>query len=235
VPSTGQDEALASADYDNDGAPDIFSACGGFLTACANALWRNDGLDEDGRLVHTDVTDEAGMGGTAVASFGASWADHDNDGWLDLYMSTRWTADPCACEAAQPPTYPGSNLLCRNLGDGTFEEVGEQAGVANEADCHQAAWHDYDEDGDQDLGLVEAGLSDLQALVTTLQDGLSTLESEVAALSSVDLMDLLATVTDHEGRIAAIETAPYATEAWVAAQGYAARSTLSALSARCRR
>ena len=51
----------------------------------------------------------------------------------------------------------------------------------------------------------------------------------MAALSSVDLAGLLASVTDHGSRIEAIESAPYASEAWVASQGFAAGSDLDAL------
>jgi hypothetical protein len=82
---------------------------------------------------------------------------------------------------------------------------------------------------DQDLGLVETDLVTLLDLVVALQNGLALLEAEVAALSSVDLAGLLASVTDHGSRIEAIESAPYASEAWVASQGFAAGSDLDAL------
>ena len=151
LPTTGGDEAVSTADYDNDGDPDLFVACGGFLRPCVDGLWRNDGPDADGDPVFTDVTQAAGMADVEVASFGGAWADYDNDGWLDLYVATKWTSDVCACMPAEPPTYPGANLLYRNRGDGTFEEVGVAAGVGNESDSHQAAWLDFDNDGDQDL------------------------------------------------------------------------------------
>ena len=71
-----------------------------------------------------------------VMTGGAAVADFDNDGWTDLYVTR----------------YRDSDLLFRNLGDGTFEEVSQEAGIDGViAPSNGAAWGDIDNDGDPDL------------------------------------------------------------------------------------
>jgi len=123
---------LVQTDYNNDGRLDLFISRGAwFLLAMPQTLLRNDG---DGRF--SDVTKEAGL--TAVVNSTSSrWADYDNDGWLDVFL---------VCER------PG-NRLYHNRGDGTFEEVTNKAGVAQNgiAFCKGADWIDYDNDDYPDL------------------------------------------------------------------------------------
>jgi len=66
---------VKAADYDDDGAPDLYLTANG-----PNALLRNDGSG-----VFTDVTDAVGIGGSAMST-SAAWADFDRDGDLDLYV-----------------------------------------------------------------------------------------------------------------------------------------------------
>lgn len=73
---------------------------------------------------------------------GAAAADYDNDGWVDLIV-TRLDA---------------TDILYRNLGDGTFVDVSSQAGLSKSMNTNGATWGDIDNDGDQDL------------YVTTIQD-----------------------------------------------------------------
>ena len=126
-------------DYDNNGFLDIYVARGGWKQPMRPSLLRNNGNG-----TFTDVTQQAGLD-TPVASQVAVWADYDNDGWLDLFVGSE-------------PYYEGSKLVpgrCRlyhNLGNGTFEEVALQAGVANEGFmCKGANWGDFDGDGYPDL------------------------------------------------------------------------------------
>jgi hypothetical protein len=118
-------------DYDNDGRPDIWVARGAWLTCpMRQSLLRNRG---DGTF--EDVTERAGLG-EPVNSNSATWADYDNDGFLDVFV----------CCEQQP------NRLYRSRGDGTFEERASLAGVAGgDPMVKGATWVDYDNDGWPDL------------------------------------------------------------------------------------
>ena len=122
---------LVQTDYNNDGNTDIFIVRGAWLlTPIRHSLLRNNGNG-----TFTDVTKEAGLGEPGN-SLCASWADFDNDGFLDLFV----------CGERQP------NRLYRNRGDGTFEDVSEKAGVKGTGKCCKGcAWIDYDNDGYPDL------------------------------------------------------------------------------------
>ncbi len=84
-----------------------------------------------------------------MASVGAAVAagDADNDGWIDLYVTDSRQGEP--------------NYLYMNQGDGTFTEVGAQAGVADLNGEHgtsmDAVWGDFDNDGWVDLYVVRWG------------------------------------------------------------------------------
>ena len=120
---------LAVGDYDNDGHEDIY-----FLNQHGpNALYRNIG---NGTFV--DVTAKAGVALGDRISVGATFADYDNDGWADLFVtSTR-----------------GGNVLFHNRGDGTFEDVTAKAGLTHVGHSQTPVFFDYDNDGDLDLYLT---------------------------------------------------------------------------------
>lgn len=118
-------------DYNNDGYMDVFVVRGAWLSAPMRpSLLQNN---QDGTF--TDMTEAANLLYPAN-SITASWADYDNDGWLDLFV----------CCERQP------SRLHRNLGNGTFQEVAREAGIdPNTPFAKGAAWFDYDNDGDPDL------------------------------------------------------------------------------------
>ena len=149
---------VAAADYDNDGALDLYvTGYGG------NALFRNQGNG-----TFRDVTDRARVGGSGFST-GAAWADYDRDGDVDLFVARYVAVDierlPAFGEAdfcrykgvlvqCGPAGLPGeSDLLFLNRGDGTFDEVSARAGVADPAKYFGlgAIWTDYDDDGWMDL------------------------------------------------------------------------------------
>ena len=164
VTGTRWGSGCALIDYDRDGRLDIFVAnyvdldlknvpkpgsskscewkgmavwCGPHgLPPAHNALYHNNG---DGTF--TDVSEKAGiLAVNACYGLGAVTADFDNDGWPDIYV---------ACD--QTPS-----LLYRNRHDGTFQECGDAAGVAYNADGQLQAGMgiavaDYDGNGFLDI------------------------------------------------------------------------------------
>lgn len=123
-------------DYDQDGRLDVFFVNGGRTpayrpeTVPENALYRSDG---DGTF--TEVTGQAGVASNRGFGMGAFTGDFDTDGYPDLYISGY-----------------GSSTLYHNNRDGTFADVTQRAGVANEGNWGTAAaWFDYDNDGHLDL------------------------------------------------------------------------------------
>ena len=111
------------------------------------------GLQEPAQITFTDVSVEAGVGyshGYAVARVtdpmqavsGAAAGDYNRDGWVDLYV-IRGNQAPSA--------------LLRNRGDGTFEDVAEEAGVAF-ADTFGSGPTFADVDGDGWLDLFLGGI-----------------------------------------------------------------------------
>jgi hypothetical protein len=134
IPGEHMPPGVAVLDYDGDGREDLFVVGGD-----GNRLYRNRG---DG--IYEDVTQKAGVGGQAGEGVGALAFDYDNDGRMDLYVTYLYRP----------------NLLYRNRGDGTFEEVGAKAGVALNDYCTSAAAIDYDRDGRPDLYVLVYGPPD---------------------------------------------------------------------------
>jgi hypothetical protein len=123
---------VAVADYDSDGHDDIY-----FVNQLGpNALYRNKG---DGTFV--EVTREAGVALDDRICVAAAFADYDNDGDQDLFVtSTR-----------------GGNVLFRNEGNGTFRDVTREAGLAHVGHSSAATFFDFDRDGDLDLFVGNTG------------------------------------------------------------------------------
>jgi hypothetical protein len=122
-------------DYDNDGFQDIFMTSNGWGGGGRLFLFHNEGGK---RFI--DVTASSGLGGPLNA-FGASWADYDNDGRVDLAVATG-IIDPEGGDRIR---------LFHNEGNGKFREVGELAGLNQKARWISLCWGDYDGDGRQDL------------------------------------------------------------------------------------
>lgn len=119
-------------DYDGDGDLDYFLAN---QSGDSDALMRNDG-DK-----FVDVAPELGMDQTlrpqSQGGVGCAIGDYDNDGDFDIYVAVY-----------------GPNLLYKNNGDGTFDEVAEELGLIDPDHTVGAAWGDYDNDGLLDLMAV---------------------------------------------------------------------------------
>lgn len=120
-------QGVAAGDFNNDGFCDVFVANFG-----ENVLWQNNG---DGTF--TDVSATAGLIGDDWSS-SAAWSDLDDDGDLDLYV-VKYVQDPFKiCRnpggeiaACSPGNFDGADdQLYLNLGDGTFAERLELAGLS---------------------------------------------------------------------------------------------------------
>lgn len=120
---------VAVGDINGDGYDDIY-----FLNQLgANGLYQNKG---DGSFISR--TEEAGVALEDRVCNGATFADYDNDGDQDLFVtSTR-----------------GGNVLFRNRGEGIFEDVTADAGVEYVGHSQTAAFFDFDNDGYLDLYVV---------------------------------------------------------------------------------
>lgn len=118
-------------DYNNDGLWD-FSVAGyaGGTTPVPVKLYRNNGNG-----TFTDVATSSGMS-DAVISWGVTWADYNNDGYEDCFVTVSGQSTTC--------------LLYKNNGNGTFTNVTSEAGLSGLVQL-SAAWGDYDRDGDMDL------------------------------------------------------------------------------------
>lgn len=159
VEGHGFGTAAAAADYDNDGFTDLLVVNFGSLI-----LYRNQG---DGTF--KDVTAKAGLL-SDQSGISATFVDVDNDGWLDLFVANYLKFDPAirvpaGTQAPYPPPLAYAfefNLLFRNLGNGSFEDVSDTSGIRiPNHRAMSAAPVDFDEDGDQDLYVSNDGTPNL--------------------------------------------------------------------------
>ncbi|MGA8102513.1 MAG: CRTAC1 family protein [Candidatus Acidiferrales bacterium] len=148
---------VAVADYDNDGYPDIYVTNYG-----KNTLYHNNGNG-----TFTDVTAKAGVaaGGWSCS---AGFFDYDNDGHLDLFVTRymEWDTKHSKICGGEWQTYcpPGefpatTNILYRNRGDGTFEDVSQRSGISTlKGRSLGVAFADYDDDGFTDIYVTNDGM-----------------------------------------------------------------------------
>ncbi len=135
-------------DYNLDGHLDLFKT---HFQEDTNGLYQNDGTG-----VFTDVTRTAGLAvETRFICWGAGFADLDNNGWPDLVVVTGSIYPEVE---AKWPQYPlrTPRLVFRNLGNGKFEELIEEAGPGfAAAHCSRGcAFGDFDNDGDVDIVVI---------------------------------------------------------------------------------
>ena len=127
-------------DFNNDGLSDLYFTG----NQVDNVLYLNQGA-----MRFADVTDEAQVAGNGQWCSGVALVDINQDGWLDIYVSSTLSKD----------SLRRKNLLYVNQGLNennvpTFTEEAANYGIADTGNTTQAAFFDYDRDGDLDLYLL---------------------------------------------------------------------------------
>lgn len=136
---TGRTMGVTSADFDNDGYPDIYVA----NDRTENFLFHNkkDGTFEE---IASDAGVAYGQNGESTSAMGPAFADINGDGQLDL-----WVTDA------------KYNRLMRNMGNKTFEDIGASSGISP-ITAQYVSWgtgiYDFDNDGVLDIMTFHGGL-----------------------------------------------------------------------------
>ncbi len=140
---------VSAADFDGDGDQDLFMT---HLMSETNTLYVNDGGLFEDRTLETGLA----TGSLSFTSFGTSWLDVDNDGWLDLLIANG-AVKVLEALARQGDVYPldQANQLLLSVGGQRFEDATARAGPAFKiAEVSRgAAFGDLDNDGDVDVVL----------------------------------------------------------------------------------
>ena len=138
---------IAVGDYDRDGLQEYFYTNIGEKTLL---------LHFDSGTFY-DTAESSGVyayhpDGRQQWTWGANFFDYDLDGWLDLYVAagTLWLQ-------TDTEQNPQRNMLFRNKGDGSFEDVSAVSGIDDHRRSRSPVYADYDRDGDVDLFLVNVG------------------------------------------------------------------------------
>tara|TARA_R100001143_G_scaffold63591_1_gene73053 strand:- start:82396 stop:85773 length:3378 start_codon:yes stop_codon:yes gene_type:complete len=126
---------VAVGDLTGNGLPDIFLT--GNMTS--NRLYENKGNYE-----FVDITDQAGLNSDGYWSTGASIADINGNGLLDIFVTL----------SGEPIGEERHNRLYFNNGDGTFTEASKEWGVADDNLSTHAVFFDYNNDGLLDFYLI---------------------------------------------------------------------------------
>ncbi|NOY36122.1 MAG: VCBS repeat-containing protein [Chlorobi bacterium] len=126
---------VAAGDINNDGLTDLYFTA----NQLPDKLYLNKG-----NLRFEDITEKAGVAGTGDWKTGVTMADVNGDGFLDIYV----------CHVGNYKGIRGKNELFINQGNLTFQEEAHAYGLDFQGFSTQAAFFDYDMDGDLDMYLL---------------------------------------------------------------------------------
>lgn len=137
VTTPGDSRSVNWVDVDNDTDLDLFIS-NGPQAGQNNFLYKNNGMGGFTAVTNDPIVQDG------KPSDGATWGDFDNDGDLDCFVAN-W--------------YDVNNLLYKNRGDGSFEQVSTGDLVNDGGYSETASWGDYDNDGWLDLFVTNSGLT----------------------------------------------------------------------------
>ncbi|HBC77547.1 MAG TPA: hypothetical protein DCZ51_02890, partial [Bacteroidales bacterium] len=126
---------VAAGDINNDGLIDLYFTS----NQNPNKLYLNRG-----NFKFEDITEKAGVAGKGDWKTGVTMADVNGDGFLDIYV----------CQVGNYKVVHGKNQLFINKGNLTFEDEASEYGLDFQGFSTQAAFFDYDIDGDLDMYLL---------------------------------------------------------------------------------
>ena len=182
--------ACAWGDSNSNGLPDLFVA----NDFGSSQLYRNNG-DGTFKVVSREARVE-----DVGAGMSCSWCDFDNDGHQDVYVPSMWEAAGQRVSSQKPfhenapesirelyRRHARGNALYRNQGDGSFQNIGRQAGVEMGRWSWSSDFWDFDHDGYSDLYVANGYLSGLDR-----NDLASFFWRQVVAKSSEDATGALA-------------------------------------------
>lgn len=133
---TGPSIAATWGDFDNNGYLDVYIANTGASGAesSVNFLFKNNGDGTFTRITEGAIVTDQGW------SLGASWADYNNSGFIDLYVAN----------------FDGPNFFYENNGDGTFTKITSGELVTDDEASYGAYWADINNNGWPDLFVANA-------------------------------------------------------------------------------
>jgi enediyne biosynthesis protein E4 len=140
---------VATGDFNNDGLTDIYFT--------ANKKGKNKLYLNKGNFEFEDITTSAGVAGSADWCSGVTLTDVNADGLLDIYV----------CAVTGKLGLKGRNELFINNGNNTFTEAAEKYGLAIASFAQQAAFFDYDKDGDLDCFILNQSEQPFTYIVDT--------------------------------------------------------------------
>jgi hypothetical protein len=166
VANVGLVKGVTSADFNNDGRPDLYLSRRGQ----PNTLYRNDGpadpaAGKDSTWKFTDVSFSAGVT-EPIESFPTWFFDYNNDGFEDIFVAGYKIQNigDIAADYLKVQTSASRVRLFRNNGNGTFSDVTQATGMHRVIHAMGSNFGDFDNDGWLDM-LIGTGDPDLANLM----------------------------------------------------------------------
>ena len=167
-------KSVTWVDFDNDGDNDLF---------VTSETTNNKLLENQGDMTFIDITDTTGLSLANLYTYGASWGDYNNDGFLDVFLSNR--------------TFIIPNKLYKNNGDGTFQNVTLFAGI-DQTPLYSfcSAFLDINNDGLQDIYVSNDKVNMPNKMYKNNGDGTFT-DISVSSGTDISIDAMSVTVDDY--------------------------------------